>query len=121
MRGVAWGKVDLYLRISCSYNACSSLCSTEASVIITGSKPRATTTFATSDARSTDSSHRMQELDRRRSLPGDPYGTGGKRQLKGIPEFQDAHWISNMTTIQLQTKVLPCFACFAVIEMPGTS
>lgn len=49
----------------------------------------------------------MQEMDRRRQLPGDPLGTGGKRQLRGIPEFRTPTWITNMTTIQFQTKVLP--------------
>lgn len=48
----------------------------------------------------------MQELDRRRDLPGDPYGFGGQRQLNGVPVFHEAPWISNMTTIQLQNKVL---------------
>eukprot|EP00892_Ulva_mutabilis_P008299 jgi/Ulvmu1/5841/UM025_0100.1 len=60
--------------------------------------------------------HVLQEMDRRRSLPGDPYGTGGKRQLKGTPVFHEATWISNMTAMQLQLKA-PSWHGWFVLRM----
>lgn len=65
--------------------------------------------------------HVLQELDRRQAIPGDPYGLKKELKLRGLPAFNEAPWLSNVTDAQLKSMAPSWHGHFVLKIAPGCS